>query len=170
MGRRNGTPSLCASCLFGSPHCRRHQNSILPWKAIMRGEVSPPRPTPSSPVGGEVVLCSVPNLAMGEPGTPACTVLGSAKLGWLNALNIWPSMRSLIPSRIGKVLVMYMSEYVKCGPRTEFRPELPNWQIVGLSFCMPRLPVKHAPVVGSTTEMKVSGFSHCFVPATVTPG
>ena len=47
----------------------------------MRGEVSPPSPTPSSPVGGEVVLCSVPNLAMGEPGTPACTVLGSAKFG-----------------------------------------------------------------------------------------
>ena len=27
-----------------------------------------------------------------------------------------------------------MSEYVKCGPRTELRPELPNWQIFGLSF------------------------------------
>lgn len=58
-----------------------HQNSILPWNAIMRGEVSPPRPTPSRPVGGDVVLCSVPNLAMGEPGTPAWTVLGSAKFG-----------------------------------------------------------------------------------------
>ena len=47
------------------------QNSILPSKAIMRGEVSPPSPTPSKPVGGVVALCSVPNLAMGDPGTPA---------------------------------------------------------------------------------------------------
>src|ERR1700728_5152825 len=107
----------------------------------MRGEVSPPSPTPSNPVGGEVVLSSVPNLEMGEPGTPACTVLGSAKFGWLNALNISPSIRSLIPSRIGKVFVIYMSEYVKCGPRTELRSELPNWQIVGLSFCTPSTPV-----------------------------
>ena len=47
----------------------------------MRGELSPPRPTPSSPVGGIVTLSSVPNLAGTEPGTPASTVLGSAKLG-----------------------------------------------------------------------------------------
>ena len=39
-------------------------------------------------------------------------------------------MRSLIPSRIGNTFVMYISEYVKCGPRTELRPELPNWQLV----------------------------------------
>src|SRR5580700_3232261 len=107
----------------------------------MRGEVSPPSPTPSSPVGGEVALSSVPNLAICEPGTPAWTVLGSAKFGWLNALNIWPSMRSLTPSRIGKVFAMYMSEYVKCGPRTELRPELPNWQIDELSFSTPSTPV-----------------------------
>lgn len=60
------------------------QNSILPWKAIMRGELSPPRPTPSKPVGGEIVLSNVPNRAgMKPPGTPAWTELGSAKLGWL---------------------------------------------------------------------------------------
>src|SRR5208282_67069 len=107
----------------------------------MRGELSPPRPTPSSPVGGEVKLWSVPNLAGTEPGTPACTVLGSAKLGWLNALNNWPSTRSLIPSRIGNDLMMYISEYVKCGPRTELRPELPNWQMVGSSLCAPSATV-----------------------------
>jgi hypothetical protein len=27
-------------------------------------------------------------------------------MDWLNALNVWPSMRSLTPSRIGKVFVM----------------------------------------------------------------
>jgi hypothetical protein len=36
------------------------QNSILPWNAIMRGELSPPSPTPSSPVGGEMVLVNEP--------------------------------------------------------------------------------------------------------------
>ncbi len=36
------------------------QNSILPWNAIMRGELSPPSPTPSSPVGGEMVLVNAP--------------------------------------------------------------------------------------------------------------
>ncbi len=30
------------------------QNSSRAWNAIMRGELSPPKPTPSSPVGGEV--------------------------------------------------------------------------------------------------------------------
>ena len=30
------------------------QNSSRAWNAIMRGELSPPNPTPSSPVGGEV--------------------------------------------------------------------------------------------------------------------
>lgn len=40
--------------------CLKAQNSILPWKAIMRGELSPPRPTPSRPVGGEMVLVSAP--------------------------------------------------------------------------------------------------------------
>ncbi len=49
------------------------QNSILPWKAIMRGELSPPSPTPSSPVGGEMVLVSAPNpvCVAGSPGVPA---------------------------------------------------------------------------------------------------
>ena len=55
-------------------------NSILPWKAIMRGELSPPSPTPSRPVGGEMVLCIVPErVGIIEPGTPASTLLGSAK-------------------------------------------------------------------------------------------
>ena len=39
-------------------------------------------------------------------------------------------MRSLIPSLIGIVFVIYTPEYVKCGPRTELRSELPNAQIV----------------------------------------
>ena len=30
------------------------QNSSRAWNAIIRGELSPPNPTPSSPVGGEV--------------------------------------------------------------------------------------------------------------------
>ena len=48
----------------------------------MRGELSPPKPTPSSPVGGEVVYVSAPNptCVEGLPGMPAKTSLGSAKL------------------------------------------------------------------------------------------
>ncbi len=40
--------------------------------AIMRGELSPPSPpTPNNPVGGEIVLSRVPNLAGTDtPGTP----------------------------------------------------------------------------------------------------
>jgi hypothetical protein len=33
---------------------RRLQNSSRAWNAIIRGELSPPNPTPSSPVGGAV--------------------------------------------------------------------------------------------------------------------
>ena len=70
----------------------------------MRGELSPPRPTPSSPVGGEMVLSRVPNLAgTYSPGTPASTLLGNAKLGWLKALNICASKRNDSPSRNAKL-------------------------------------------------------------------
>src|ERR1700677_1908337 len=53
-------------------HCAL-QNSILPWKAIMRGELSPPNPTPSNPVGGEIVLVKAPKpvCVAGLPGVPA---------------------------------------------------------------------------------------------------
>ena len=39
----------------------------------MRGELSPPRPTPSKPVGGEMVLVSAPKpvWVAGFPGVPA---------------------------------------------------------------------------------------------------
>jgi hypothetical protein len=54
----------------------------------MRGELSPPRPTPSSPVGGEMVLCSVPNFGgMYSPGTPACTLLGQRKVGMVEGVE-----------------------------------------------------------------------------------
>ena len=52
---------------------RMAQNSILPWNAIIRGELSPPSPTPSSPVGGEMVLVTAPKPVWvpGFPGVPA---------------------------------------------------------------------------------------------------
>jgi len=55
----------------------------------MRGVLSPPKPTPSKPVGGEVVEVSAPNpvWVVGFPGMPASTMLGSAKFGWLNTLK-----------------------------------------------------------------------------------
>jgi hypothetical protein len=55
----------------------------------MRGLLSPPNPTPSKPVGGEVVYVSAPNplCVEGFPGMPACTMLGSAKFGWLKTLK-----------------------------------------------------------------------------------
>ena len=55
------------------------------------------------------------------------------------------------------------------GPRTELRPEFPNWHMAGLSGLPGVAPVQ-SPIVGSTTETNASGFSHCLVPATVTPG
>jgi len=44
--------------------------------AIIRGELSPPKPTPSSPVGGEVVFVNAPNPTWvpGLPGMPAFIV------------------------------------------------------------------------------------------------
>jgi hypothetical protein len=61
----------------------KDQNSTRAWKAIIRGLLSPPNPTPSKPVGGDVVLVSAPNplCVEGLPGMPACTKLGSAKFG-----------------------------------------------------------------------------------------
>src|ERR1039458_6845056 len=83
---------------------RHFQNSIRPSNAIMRGELSPPNPTPSSPVGGEIVLSKVPNLGgMYSPGTPASTLPGSVKLGWLKALNNCTSKRNEAPSRSGNL-------------------------------------------------------------------
>ena len=48
----------------------------------MRGELSPPSPTPSSPVGGEVVLVSAPKPVCVErfPGIPAITIRGQAEV------------------------------------------------------------------------------------------
>ena len=55
----------------------------------MRGELSPPKPTPNKPVGGEVVYVSAPKptCVEGLPGTPASTMLGNPKLGWLKMLK-----------------------------------------------------------------------------------
>jgi len=46
----------------------------------MRGLISPPKPTPSKPVGGDVVDVSAPNplCVEGFPGMPACIMPGSA--------------------------------------------------------------------------------------------
>jgi hypothetical protein len=59
------------------------QNSRRIWNAIMRGVLSPPNPTPSRPVGGEVVYVSAPKPVWveGFPGMPASTMLGSPKFG-----------------------------------------------------------------------------------------
>jgi hypothetical protein len=48
----------------------------------MRGELSPPKPTPSNPVGGEVVATRAPKpvYVPGCPGIPA-TAVGKAKFG-----------------------------------------------------------------------------------------
>ncbi len=65
MRRQKGIP-IGAQVVSTDTEGRHPQNSIRPSNAIMRGEVSPPSPTPSSPIGGEVVLCSVPNLYIAE--------------------------------------------------------------------------------------------------------
>ena len=67
----------------------------------MRGLLSPPNPTPSSPVGGEVVYVSAPNpvCVEGFPGIPASVMLGSPKFGWLNTLKNWASTLSFTRSR-----------------------------------------------------------------------
>jgi hypothetical protein len=78
------------------------QNSSRAWNAPILGLLSPPRSTPSSPVGGEVVPVIAPNpvCVAGLPGIPAFSTLGSAKLGWLKILNNCPSMRSFTRSEI----------------------------------------------------------------------
>ncbi len=54
----------------------------------MRGELSPPRPTPNKPVGGEIVLCRVPNFAgMETPGTPASTELGRCEVRMVEGIE-----------------------------------------------------------------------------------
>ena len=45
----------CYSTATVEPGVEVPQNSSRIWSAIIRGELSPPRPTPNSPVGGEVV-------------------------------------------------------------------------------------------------------------------
>ena len=57
------------------------QNSIRPRKAIIRGALSPPRPTPSNPVGGEIVLFKAPNRSRGMAAGDAGLLEGRAKLG-----------------------------------------------------------------------------------------
>src|ERR1700722_11711460 len=85
----------------------RYQNSRANRKAIMRGVLSPPKPTPSNPVGGEVVYVSAPNPVWveGFPGMPASTMLGSPKLGWLNTLKNCVSNRNFTRSVKGNDFV-----------------------------------------------------------------
>src|ERR1700689_1477204 len=100
----------------------------------MRGELSPPNPTPSRPVGGEVVDVKAPKpvCVEGLPGIPATTLDGKLKFGWLNRLKNWPSMRSFIRSFRVNHLVRYRSLHMKSGPRRALRPKLPNWQFCGV--------------------------------------
>src|ERR1700733_7501065 len=52
---------------------------------------------------------------------------------------------------------------MKSGPRSAFRPSVPNWQFAGL------LPPTQAPVLGSTAETNANGLSHWTVPGCVIP-
>jgi len=97
-------------------HVRNHeslfgiaaQNSNLAWNAIIRGLLSPPNPTPSKPVGGEVLYVSAPKpvCVEGFPGIPASTMVGSAKFGWLNTLKNCASNLSFTRSLSGNHFVM----------------------------------------------------------------
>lgn len=66
---------------------RGEQSSRIP--AVIETQssagLSPPNPTPSRPVGGEVVYVSAPNPVWveGSAGIPARTMFGSPKFGWL---------------------------------------------------------------------------------------
>ena len=73
----------------------------------MRGELSPPKPTPSNPEGGEVVYVSAPKAVCvaGFPGMPANTILGTPKFEWLNTLKNWLSNRSFTRSLRGNHFV-----------------------------------------------------------------
>src|SRR5580704_17289905 len=72
-------------------------------------------------------------------------------------------MRSFTCSDNWNHLLRYRSLQMKSGPRSAFRPRLPNWQLAALS------PPAHAPVLGSTVDIKASGLSHWIVPGCVTP-
>ena len=100
----------------------------------MRGELSPPSPTPRSPVGGDVVEVIEPKpvCVAAWPGMPATTD-GSAKLGWFRTLKNCPSIRKVRRSFNRKCRVTYRSLQTKSGPRRLLRPRSPNWQCAGLS-------------------------------------
>src|ERR1019366_5905687 len=114
----------------------------------MRGELSPPSPTPSNPVGGDVVLVSAPKPVCVErfPGIPAITLDGRLKFGWLKTLKHCASIRSFTCSLIWSHFVRYRSLQKKSGPLRALRPRSPNWHVCGLS------PPMHAPVLGSIAE------------------
>ena len=77
----------------------------------MRGALSPPNPTPSRPVGGEVVLVSAPKpvCVPGSPGIPARTMLGRAKFGMVEDVEELPFQAQLNVltewNRLGKIKV-----------------------------------------------------------------
>src|SRR5579862_9516986 len=144
-GQINGVARYLSAChkeSLGRCGFSACQNSTRARKAIMRGELSPPNPTPSRPVGGDVVDVKAPKpvCVEGLPGIPAVTLDGRLKFGWLNRLKNWPSMRSFKRSRRVNHLVMYRSLQMKSGPRRALRPRLPNRQLSGV------LPPVHAPV------------------------
>ena len=62
----------------GLPATSVHDYSVQNWKlprnAIIRTDVSPPKPEPRSPVAGAIVLLIVPKLTrvLVRPGIPAC--------------------------------------------------------------------------------------------------
>ena len=72
----NTLSSLCrkpATSLHDPRPGLAHQNSRRAWNAIIRGELSPPSPTPSRPVGGEVAYVKAPKPVWVDtlPGMPA---------------------------------------------------------------------------------------------------
>ena len=133
----------------------------------MRGELSPPSPTPSNPVGGDVVDVRAPKpvCVLGSPGTPAIAV-GSAKFGAIEQiehLQLRAQFRAVGSSPPAWSRRGRSTE--ELGPAHAFAAEIvPNWHVAGES------PPTHAPVLGSTAETKAVGFSHWSAPGGVTPG
>jgi len=110
----------------------RGQNSRGACKAIIRGLLSPPNPTPSGPVGGEVVYLRAPKpvCVEGLPGTPASTGLGNPKLGWLKTLKNWASNRNFTRSDNGNHFVMSRSFQKKSGAAQSVPGEVPKLAVL----------------------------------------
>jgi hypothetical protein len=146
----------------------------------MRGVLSPPNPTPSKPVGGEVVYVSAPNpsLRRGLSRNAGLHHAGQAEIRMVEDIKKLTLKTQLHMLAQGKPLCQVEIAPEKIRTAQGIASEVSELAILrtvaaiagsgGHGF---RLPVDfnclRARIDGRT---KASGLSHCSVPGCVTPG